>query len=246
MPGVREAAPPVLVIVLDEFGELLAAEPDILDVLVACGRLGRSLGVHLLLSSQRFEEGRLRGLESHLRYRICLRVASPGESQAVIGTGDAAALPAEPGWGYLSVDGINRRFRAAHSSRPVRRTERPPPVRPLALVSRETPMGAAGETAESERARAVRAILGLGRPRARPVWHPPLPATLERPAQPVSAQPWLLHLGLADHVVGQDQPGFHLDLESCGHLGIVGGPSSGASTLLRTVIASGVEGLSPS
>ena len=46
------------------------------------GRLGRSLGVHLLLASQRLEEGRLRGLDTHLSYRIGLRTFSAMESRA--------------------------------------------------------------------------------------------------------------------------------------------------------------------
>lgn len=231
-------APPALVVVLDEFGELLAAEPDILDVLVACGRLGRSLGVHLLLSSQRFEEGRLRGLESHLRYRICLRVASGTESQSVIGTADAAALPAEPGWGYLSIDGVNRRFRAAHSSRPVAAQVSPDPVRPLALAHRDVAADGGGE---SERVRAVRTILDLGRARVPPVWHAPLPALLPWPAE--SAAGWTLALGVADDVPGQQQPPWLLELETCGHVGAVGGPGAGASTLVRGIIAAAVGSL---
>jgi S-DNA-T family DNA segregation ATPase FtsK/SpoIIIE len=58
---------PYLLLVVDEFGELLTARPDFLELFTAIGRVGRSLGMHLLLASQRLEEGRLRGLESHLR-----------------------------------------------------------------------------------------------------------------------------------------------------------------------------------
>ena len=58
------------------------------------GRLGRSLGVHLLLASQRLDEGRLRGLDSHLSYRIGLRTFSAAESRAVLGVPDAYELPA--------------------------------------------------------------------------------------------------------------------------------------------------------
>lgn len=92
---------PSLVIVVDEFSELLAARPEFVDVFVAIGRLGRSLGLHLLLASQRLDEGRLRGLESHLSYRIALRTFSSAESRAVLGTGDAFELPATPGAGLL-------------------------------------------------------------------------------------------------------------------------------------------------
>ncbi len=95
---------PRLLVVVDEFGELLAAHPEFLDLFTAIGRTGRSLGIHLLLASQRLEEGRLRGLDSHLRYRICLRTFSPAESGAVLGTADAYHLPPSPGHGLLKVD----------------------------------------------------------------------------------------------------------------------------------------------
>ena len=68
------------------------------------GRLGRSLGIHLLLASQRLEEGRLRGLDSHLSYRIGLRTFSAPESRSVLGVADAYHLPPVPGSAYLKVD----------------------------------------------------------------------------------------------------------------------------------------------
>jgi S-DNA-T family DNA segregation ATPase FtsK/SpoIIIE len=72
---------PSLFIVVDEFSEMLSAKPEFIDLFVAIGRLGRSLGLHLLLASQRLEEGRLRGLESHLSYRVGLRTFSAAESR---------------------------------------------------------------------------------------------------------------------------------------------------------------------
>ena len=95
---------PSLFIVVDEFSEMLAAKPEFIDLFVAIGRLGRSLGLHLLLASQRLEEGRLRGLESHLSYRIGLRTFSAAESRAVLGVPDADELPPVPGLGYLKPD----------------------------------------------------------------------------------------------------------------------------------------------
>ncbi len=64
---------PALFVVVDEFSELLHQKPDLADLFTAIGRLGRSLQIHLLLASQRLDEGRLRGLDSHLSYRIGLR-----------------------------------------------------------------------------------------------------------------------------------------------------------------------------
>ncbi|GHJ05650.1 hypothetical protein TPA0907_00170 [Micromonospora humidisoli] len=75
--------------------------PDFIDMFVQIGRVGRSLGMHLLLASQRLEEGRLRGLETHLSYRLGLRTFSSMESRAVLGVADAYELPRSPGHGYL-------------------------------------------------------------------------------------------------------------------------------------------------
>jgi len=95
---------PHLLIVVDEFAELIAARSDFLDLFVTIGRVGRSLGIHLLLASQRIDEGRMRGLEGHLRYRICLRTFSAAESSAVLNSPDAYYLPSSPGVGYFKVD----------------------------------------------------------------------------------------------------------------------------------------------
>src|SRR6202012_814965 len=51
---------PALFVIVDEFSELLTQHPEFAEVFVAIGRLGRSLGMHLLLASQRLDEGRLR------------------------------------------------------------------------------------------------------------------------------------------------------------------------------------------
>jgi S-DNA-T family DNA segregation ATPase FtsK/SpoIIIE len=115
--GAPLAPVPALFVVLDEFSELLAAKPDFIELFVTIGRVGRSLGVHLLLASQRLEEGRLRGLETQLSYRIGLRTFSAQESRIVLGAPDAYELPAQPGNGFLKVDtsGMTR-FKAAYVS----------------------------------------------------------------------------------------------------------------------------------
>ena len=113
---------PSLLVICDEFSELLSAKPDFIDLFVQIGRLGRSLGVHLLLASQRLEEGRLRGLDTHLSYRIGLRTFSALESRAVLGVPDAYELPRSPGHGYLKFGTEPLlRFKAAYVSGPVRR-----------------------------------------------------------------------------------------------------------------------------
>ncbi|MFI0538627.1 type VII secretion protein EccCa [Streptomyces sp. WSLK1-3] len=112
---------PSLFVVVDEFSELLAAHREFMDLFVMIGRLGRSLGVHLLLASQRLDEGRMHALESHLSYRIGLRTFSAMESRGVLGVPDAYQLPSQPGAGFLKsgVEALTR-FRAAYVSGPYR------------------------------------------------------------------------------------------------------------------------------
>ncbi len=252
---------PYLLVVVDEFGELLAARPEFLEVFVAIGRLGRSLGVHLLLATQRLEEGRIRGLESHLRYRLCLRTYSAPESVTVIGVPDAHTLPPMPGLGYLRADTDLVRFKAATTSlvhRPVEGPRRAPATtRPFGLdragAARPTagpaPRGAAA-AGDSE----LRAVLGRLAAAPRPrglgrqhVWLPPLPdllplqdllGTADRPVPGVP-------VGLVDDPARQRQDPLLLDPDGAGgHVACVGAPRTGRTTFLRTVATALVTGRS--
>ena len=130
--------------VLDQFSELLAAKPDFIELFVTIGRVGRSLGVHLLLASQRLEEGRLRGLETQLSYRIGLRTFSAQESRIVLGAPDAYELPAQPGNGFLKVDtsGMTR-FKAAYvSGQAAARRDGDGPAAGRPRISRSSPCSA--------------------------------------------------------------------------------------------------------
>lgn len=124
---------PSLLLVCDEFTELLTAKPDFIDLFVQIGRIGRSIGVHLLLATQRLEEGRLRGLETNLSYRIALRTFTAHESRMTLGgASDAAELPSTPGHGFLRVGTQPlRRFTAAYVSGPYR------PHRPMKVLSEQ-------------------------------------------------------------------------------------------------------------
>ena len=184
---------PALLIVADEFSELLSARPDFADLFVAIGRLGRSLQMHLLLSSQRLEEGRLRGLESHLSYRIGLRTFSAAESRTVLGVPDAYTLPAVPGMGYLKPDTTTMiQFRASYVSGPPKARRRSAatgsgptagarlePFTAAPVLAEEAPVEDAPVVAaepEEERATfdiAVQRMAGRGRP-AHKVWLEPL------------------------------------------------------------------------
>ncbi|MGW0037103.1 type VII secretion protein EccCa [Gordonia sp. NPDC003376] len=117
--GAPLAPLPALFVIVDEFSELLAQKPDFAELFVAIGRLGRSLHIHLLLASQRLEEGKLRGLDSHLSYRIGLKTFSANESRSVLGVPDAYHLPSVPGSAYLKCDAAEPvRFNTSYVSGP--------------------------------------------------------------------------------------------------------------------------------
>ena len=244
---------PDLLVIVDEFAELLAARPEFIDLFVGLGRVGRSLGIHLLLSSQRLDEGRLRGLESHLRYRLCLRTYSSTESKLVLGTPDAYLLPSLPGLGYLKVDTEKYvQFRAALASGPHTGPQPqgapPPPVRVLGQ-DRSSAAAAAPEppaSGPSELQVLVDRLAG-DRPPVHQVWVAPLPS-----AEPLDAvltdAPWWhggeraeglrAVVGRLDRPAEQRTEPFALDLAGAGgHVAVVGSPRTGKSTLLRTLAA---------
>lgn len=124
--GRTDLAPlPALMIVADEFSELLAAKPEFIESFINIGRVGRSLEIHLLLASQRLEEGKLRGLDTFLSYRVGLRTFSAAESRTILGVPDAYTLPQQPGVGILKSDtDTMTQFRAAYVSGPPKRRTR--------------------------------------------------------------------------------------------------------------------------
>jgi DNA segregation ATPase FtsK/SpoIIIE, S-DNA-T family len=262
--GARLAPFPSLLVVVDELAELLSCRPELVDLFVRIGRLGRSLAMHLLVSTQRLEEGRLRGLESHLSYRVGLRTFSAAESRAVLGVPDAAQLPAVPGRGLLRTDSSDPLpFTAAYVSARAHRPE-PPPEPPLvtgpmvipwttADVGRVSPAFVAPTQQRSELPSFLDdavARMATSVPPARRIWLPPLdrPPTLDTLMPDLAPDPRLglvssswraergltVPIGLLDRPRDQRQDRLTVDLHQ-GHVVLVGGPTTGKTTLLRTL-----------
>ncbi|MGW2212777.1 type VII secretion protein EccCa [Streptomyces sp. NPDC001781] len=267
-----------LVLVIDEFSELLTAKPDFIDMFIQIGRIGRSLGVHLLLASQRLEEGRLRGLDTYLSYRVGLRTFSAAESRAALGVPDAYHLPSVPGSGYLKfgTDEMTR-FKAAYVSGTYRaggtevgQGSAPVERRPARFTALPVPTAYAAPDPAEQRARAARAeddaladtvldvivqrLDGQGVP-AHQVWLPPLdeapaldhllPALSVSPERGLHAPEYqragalTVPLGLIDKPFEQKREVLYRDFSgAAGHMMVVGGPQSGKSTLLRSLVAS--------
>ena len=276
--GEHFAPLPSLFIVVDEFSEMLSAKPEFIDLFVAIGRLGRSLGLHLLLASQRLEEGRLRGLESHLSYRVGLRTFSAQESRTVLGVPDAYELPPMPGLGFLRPDQSTLlRFKAAYVSGPpsgartwsvvrdetgmvqgilpwtIAEVSLPVPPEPDVEPEPEPRPVPSGEQ-ESLLEVAVGRMAGFG-PAAHQVWLPPLdvPDTLDELLPDLEPDPQLglvsrqwralggltVPLGTVDRPREQRRDTLTVNLSGAsGHVAVVGGPRTGKSTLLRTLVTS--------
>ncbi|WP_035720083.1 type VII secretion protein EccC, partial [Gordonia shandongensis] len=260
--GADLAPMPALFIVVDEFSELLAQKPEFADLFVAIGRLGRSLHIHLLLASQRLDEGRLRGLDSHLSYRIGLKTFSANESRTVLGVPDAYHLPSSPGAAYLKCDSappvrFTTSFVSAQYRRPVRDDTAGAAASggcaPIPFTARDVPLPeppslrADAESGDAPSATVMETIvLALAGAGTRPhqVWLPPLGTALPLDAllggdaaSPRDGGGLRIPYGVVDRPFEQRRDTAWLDLSgAAGHAAVVGGPQSGKSTALRTLI----------
>jgi S-DNA-T family DNA segregation ATPase FtsK/SpoIIIE len=222
---------PTLLVIIDEFVELLSNVPDFVELFLNIGRVGRSIGVSLLLASQQLEEGRLKGLDRNLRYRVALRTETALESRSVLNVPDAATLPPDPGLGYLRVGNDLAQFRSAYVAGP----SGPPPA--------PTVMAAAVDR------------LREAAPRTRQVCLPPLEAGIDLQgllgqlvtdeARGLHAHAWpgtgrlIVPVGRLDQPAEQQQPPLALDLRDArGNVAVVGSPQTGKSTLVRTLVTS--------
>ena len=104
-----QGALPRLVVVVDELAALLALDPDLGAVFSDLAARGRSLGLHLILCTQRPSGIVREGILANITLRICLRVLDPADSDAVVGTRAAAGLPASArGRAIVSERGVAR------------------------------------------------------------------------------------------------------------------------------------------
>jgi S-DNA-T family DNA segregation ATPase FtsK/SpoIIIE len=249
---------PRLLIVIDEFASLVRDLPDFVTGLVGLAQRGRSLGIHLILATQRPSGVVSPDIRANTNLRIALRVTDAGESTDVIEAPDAAHISrATPGRGYVRLGHASlvpfqagriggKRPGVAAASRPWVRSlnwrglGRPEPQPPSAR------MPADEEVTDLKLLvrQIARAATGLGIRSQHSPWLAPLPRTLllrDLPASrsglrgQVEAE---LPFGLIDLPGLQRQRPAVLHLGTFGHLMAAGAPRSGRSQLLRTIAAS--------
>lgn len=99
---------PHLILISDEFAELKMQQPEFMDQLISAARIGRSLGVHLILATQKPSGVVNDQIWSNSRFRVCLKVQDAGDSNDILKRPDAANLTTT-GRYYLQV-GYNEVF----------------------------------------------------------------------------------------------------------------------------------------
>ena len=117
--GLIQTPIPHLLIVIDEFAELKKEEPDFMRELISVAQVGRSLGVHLILSTQKPSGTVDDNIWSNSNFRLCLRVQTVEDSVDMLGTRDAAYIT-QAGRGYLQVGNqeLYEMFQSGYSGAP--------------------------------------------------------------------------------------------------------------------------------
>jgi S-DNA-T family DNA segregation ATPase FtsK/SpoIIIE len=249
-----EAAPPSLVIVIDEFATLAKEVPEFIEGIVDVAQRGRSLGVHLVLATQRPGGVVSENIRANTNLRIALRVNEAAESNDVIGAAEAARIPRDrPGRGYARTGhGELTEFQAAYVGGVSRERVEDRTIRvrelSLELASRREEEAEVEEETDLRRIVASAAAAAeerrLGRPRS--PWLPPLEPivsleSLREPADPGREAV----LGMLDDPARQLQQPYTVDLEAEGSLLVYGASGSGKTTLLRTLALSLARDCSP-
>ena len=248
---------PRLVIIVDEFAELKRDQPEFMKQLISAARIGRSLGVHLILATQKPSGVVDEQIWSNSRFKLCLRVQDDGDSKEMLKRPDAARLR-HAGRAFFMVGHDERfeEFQSAYGGAP-----HLPEIDPDAAARFVAPIEWNGRCDETRSVYAVgvapapvnpesqlHALLRhLGdaasamnvRPAER-IWLEPLLAVLawddaRLKADPVNRCP---AIGLIDEPRVRRQTPLRIDFSRDGHLLVYGQTGSGKSALLlRLVLA---------
>ena len=246
---------PNLFIVIDEFAELAKEHPTFMEGLVSVVQKGRSLGVHLILATQKPTGSVNPNIWSNLKFRICLRVASLQDSRDMLGRSEAALLPSTiPGRAYFQIGSeVFELFQSARISLPARVSSE------AVITARQGTIGAGEVIDQTVLMDAIEPYTKtVGAELFKP-WPDPLPQRVNlvdlfrrvgtpqrKRDQPLYG--WLtVPLGLIDLPAEQKQEPWLLDMpRSGGHLMIAGASGTGKSVFLRTLVTALIQTHAPS
>jgi S-DNA-T family DNA segregation ATPase FtsK/SpoIIIE len=255
---------PRLLLVIDEFASMARELPDFITGLVNIAQRGRSLGIHLVLATQRPGGAVTPDIRANTNLRIALRTTDTSESRDIIDAPDSGDIsPSNPGRAYARLGpSALLPFQAGRvgGRRPgtavVQTTEVPIRAEAVAWSDLGGPLPSrrarGGGAVQSEAvtdlavltAEVARAALLAGVARQPSPWLPQLPDVLQwtlppAPAPTADRGPALpaVEYGIIDLPAEQSRTGLVFDLDRAGHLHIVGSPRSGRSQTLRTLAA---------
>lgn len=246
------AAPPSLVVVIDEFAALKTEVPEFVDGLVDIAQRGRSMGVHMVLATQKPSGVITAQIEANTNIRVALRVASPSESTEVLADPRAAEISNRtPGRCMIKIGArvediieVQSMYVNGHSFGD---TEVPNVLQTYRYgmegLNRPKPILTAAAHTDLEQlvAAASSAWESVGAPVLHRPWLPEL-RTLVGVAEVASYTstevPSRIPIGLGDRPSEHRQEPFLLDLDQQGNVVIYGAPGSGKTTLLRTIAVS--------
>ena len=238
-------APPSLVLVIDEFAALAAEVPEFVAGVIDVAQRGRSLGLHLVMATQRPAGVITENLRANTNLRVALRVADEADSADVLGTDSAAHFdPATPGRAAAKLGpGRLLDFQSAFvggwtdEERPVAEIEvadlafGPPAKWPQPGTARSLTGLHDGERMVSTIARAA---LGAAIARPRRPWLDELPEALDLESLSAS-RGGELPIGLIDEPEAQRQIPFTISPDRDGNVAIIGTSGSGKTSLLRAI-----------
>ncbi|WP_189192396.1 FtsK/SpoIIIE domain-containing protein [Streptomyces albiflavescens] len=257
---------PRLLLVIDEFASMVRELPDFISGLVNIAQRGRSLGIHLILATQRPGGAVTPDIRANTNLRIALRTTDTSESRDIIDAPDSGDIsPANPGRAYARlgpsallpfqagrVGGRRPGGAAVPAGAEVPIQAQVVSWRdlggPLPVGRSRGGSGSAQPEAVTDLAVLTAAIAQAARladVRRQPSpWLPPLPALLEWAAPPApkptaerqAALP-AVEYGMVDLPAQQSRSPLVFDLDRAGHLHIIGSPRSGRSQTLRTLAA---------
>lgn len=238
---------PRLVVVLDEFAEVVDEIPDFIPELVRVGRTGGAYGIHLVLATQRPSSGVVSSdIKANITTRIALRTADGAASQEIIGTPGAADIPAGVrGRALVRVgEGHVVPVQTAYVSGPP--ASAGPRLQVVALDFADLHRPVTLQRVPVDGTREVDALVHAARtvaarrPRPPAPWLPalPFPLALEPLLAKVGGVPAArLVLGLSDDPEHLRQPVLTAGLDPGDIVLVSGGPQSGRTSALRTALA---------
>jgi S-DNA-T family DNA segregation ATPase FtsK/SpoIIIE len=237
---------PRLVIIIDEFRMLVDEAPAALTELMRIAAIGRSLGVHLVMATQRPQGAVSADIRANVTTCIALRVQSDMESLDIIKSRVAAGIPiTRPGRAFLvRGNGAPEEFQTAAITPPGHGSVRGPRVMEVMEFLNQEPADGSTVPAEGAAAPSASAAARLGDD-IRVLWETSGGGPLRRPvAAPLPTQPAFpadgsrdrIRLGLLDLPEEQRVAEFGWVPGTHGHLGLISGTTGGSDAALRLIV----------